>query len=147
MAYHFKKEMKELYRPGSKLSIVEVSPATFIAVRGHGDPNEEDGDYKRSVPLLYGIVYAVKMPKKSDHRMDGYFDFVVPPLEGFWWQSGTNGMDNALKDDLEFVSAIRMPDFVTEEEFAWARAEAARKKESDRNLRPLLEIKAVFRFM
>ncbi len=131
MAYDFKKEMKDIYRPGTKPALVKVPSATFIAVRGHGDPNDEDGEYKRSIPLLYGIAYAVKMSKKGGHRIPGYFDFVVPPLEGLWWQPGVNGMDYARKDGLEFFSLIRMPDFVTEEEFAWAKAEAACKKEGD----------------
>lgn len=140
MAYDFKKEMKELYRPGSKPSIVAVPPASFIAVRGSGDPNDDAGEYKRTIPLLYGIAYTVKMSKMGDHRMDGYFDFVVPPLEGFWWQRGVFGIDYSRKDAFEFVSAIRMPDFVTEEEFAWAGIEAARKKEGDFSKVELLRI-------
>jgi hypothetical protein len=103
----------------------------FIAVRGTGDPNEEDNEYKQSIELLYGIAYTIKMSKKTDYRMDGYFDYAVPPLEGFWVQKGINGMDYSRKDLFEFISVIRLPDFVRKEDVEWAKAEAARKKKKD----------------
>ena len=103
----------------------------FLAVRGSGDPNAEDGEYKGAIGLLYGIAFTIKMSKKGDHRIDGYFDYVVPPLEGFWWQEGTAGIDYTRKEDFKWISVIRLPDFVTEEDFKWAIAEASEKKKQD----------------
>lgn len=117
--------------PKNKPSIVTVPDMNFIAVRGQGDPNAEDGEYKQSIGLLYGIAFTIKMSKKSDHRIDGYFDYVVPPLEGFWWQEGTEGIDYAHKERLQWISVIRLPDFVTKEDFDWAVEEATRKKKTD----------------
>jgi hypothetical protein len=131
MAFDFKKEYKELYMPQNKPGIVTVPPMNYIAVRGQGDPNQEGGAYKRSIELLYGIAYTIKMSKKGDHRMEGYFDFVVPPLEGFWWQGGVAGVDYEHKEGFHWISVIRVPDFVTEEEFEWAVQEATRKKKLD----------------
>ena len=104
---------------------------SFVAVRGQGDPNAEGGAYQDALNLLYGIAYTIKMSKKGDHRIEGYFDYVVPPLEGFWWQEGVAGVDYARKEDFRWISCIRLPDFVGEEDFEWARAEAARKKGLD----------------
>lgn len=131
MAFDFKREFKEFYMPPAKPQIVEVPAMNYLAVRGAGDPNAEDGAYKRSIELLYSVAYTVKMSKKTDHRMEGYFDFVVPPLEGFWWQEGVAGVDYARKQDFQFISCIRLPDFVTLEEFEWARGEAQLKKGLD----------------
>ena len=131
MAFDFKKEYKEFYMPKNTPAIITVPPINYIAVKGHGDPNQEDGEYKQSIGLLYGIAYTIKMSRKSDHMMDGYFDFVVPPLEGFWWQDGIQGVDYARKDDFNWISVIRLPDFVTREEFDWAVSEAAVKKKTD----------------
>lgn len=131
MAFDYKKEYKEYYMPKSKPSIVEVPPMNYIAVRGKGDPNEENGEYKATISLLYGIAFTIKMSKMGDHKIDGYFDYVVPPLEGFWWQDGVEGIDYAHKENFNFISLIRLPDFVTKEEFDWAVAEATKKKKSD----------------
>ena len=131
MAFDFKKEYKEFYMPMDKPSIVTVPRMNYIAVRGQGDPNEEDGEYQQSIGLLYGIAYTIKMSKKSDHRIDGYFDYVVPPLEGFWWQEGIEGIDYAHKEDFRWISVIRLPDFVTKADFDWAAREAAAKKKMD----------------
>ncbi len=132
MAFDYKKDYKEFYAPPSKPTIVDVPPMNYIAVRGSGDPNAEDGEYKQSVGLLYAIAFTIKMSKKGDHRIAGYFDYVVPPLEGFWWQDGATGeIDYARKEDLNFVSCIRLPDFVTREDFEWAIAEATAKKKQD----------------
>lgn len=131
MAFDYKKEYKEFYLPKNKPALITVPPMNFIAVRGKGNPNEEGGAYKRSIELLYGIAYTIKMSKMGDHRIDGYFDYVVPPLEGLWWQEGTNGIDYARKEDFEWISMIRLPEFVTEAEFAWAVAAASEKKEID----------------
>lgn len=130
MAFDYKKEYKEFYMPGKKPQIVDVPAMNYIAVRGKGDPNVEGGAYKTAIGLLYAVAYTIKMSKKGDHKIDGYFDFVVPPLEGFWWQDGVAGVDYAHKEEFNWISVIRLPDFVTEEEFRWAVEEAARKKGS-----------------
>lgn len=103
----------------------------FVAVRGRGDPNEEDGAYKQAIGLLYGIAFTIKMSKKGDRQIEGYFDYVVPPLEGFWWQDGVQGIDYAHKETFRWISAIRLPDFVTQADFDWAVEEATRKKKAD----------------
>ena len=131
MAFDFKKEYKEFYLPKAKPELVTVPPMNYIAVRGKGDPNEEDGAYKQAIGLLYGIAYTIKMSKKGSHQIDGYFDFVVPPLEGFWQQSGSNTIDYAHKENFEWISVIRLPDFVTKADFDWAAQEAAAKKKLD----------------
>lgn len=131
MAFDFKKEYKEFYLPKCKPEIVHVPRANYIAVRGKGDPNEEGGAYKAAIGVLYAVAYTIKMSKMGDHRIDGYFDFVVPPLEGFWWQEGIDGVDYADKSSFHWISVIRLPDFVTEADFAWAVAEATRKKKLD----------------
>ena len=131
MAFDYKKEYKEFYMPKSKPSIVTVPGMNYIAVRGHGDPNQADGDYKQAIGLLYGIAFTIKMSKKGDRQIEGYFDYVVPPLEGFWWQEGVNGVDYARKAAFNWISAIRLPDFVTKADFNWAIEEAAKKKKQD----------------
>lgn len=131
MSFDFKKEYKELYIPGVKPEIVIVPKMNYIAVRGHGDPNVEEGEYKASIPLLYTVAFTIKMSKKGNHRIEGYFDYVVPPLEGFWWQDNTRGMDYTHKENLNFISVIRLPDFVSKSDFDWALEEVARKKKLD----------------
>lgn len=131
MAFDFKKEYKEFYLPKKKPELVAVPAMNYVAVRGQGDPNEEGGAYKTAIGVLYAIAYTIKMSKMSDHRINGYFDFVVPPLEGFWWQEGREGIDYSEKSAFHWISAIRLPDFVTKDDFAWAVAEAARKKKLD----------------
>ncbi len=131
MAFDFKKEYKEFYLPPRTPEIVTVPPMNYIAVRGQGDPNAEEGEYKASIGLLYGIAFTIKMSKLSDHRIEGYFDYVVPPLEGFWWQEGVVGIDYAHKEDYSWISIIRLPDFVTKAEFEWAQQSAAEKKKMD----------------
>ena len=131
MPFDFKKEYKEYYMPPKKPTIVTVPTMNYIAVRGEGDPNAEGGEYKQAIELLYGIAYTIKMSKKGDHQIKGYFDYVVPPLEGFWWQDGVQGVDYAHKENFKWVSLIRLPDFVTKADFDWAIAEATRKKKTD----------------
>ena len=131
MAFDFKKEYKDYYLPHSKPAIVSVPAFNFIAVRGNGNPNDPDGEYSKALNLLYGTAYTIKMSKKTDYRIDGYFDYVVPPLEGFWWQDGTEGVDCAHKENFRWISVIRLPDFVTKKDFDWALAEATRKKKVD----------------
>ncbi|MBQ9902923.1 MAG: GyrI-like domain-containing protein [Clostridia bacterium] len=131
MPFDFKKEYREFYLPPRKPTLVEVPAMNFIAVRGKGDPNDEEGEYKQAMGLLYGVAFTLKMSKKGDHRIEGYFDYVVPPLEGFWWQEGVQGMDYAHKEKLCWISLIRLPDFVTRGDFDWAVEEASRKKKAD----------------
>ena len=164
MAFDFKKEYKEFYMPKNSPGIVMVPSMNYIAVRGTGDPNQEDGEYKQAIGLLYGIAFTIKMSKKGDHQIDGYFDYVVPPLEGFWWQGAASAKQNlnaatvapptegrgqypqgaasakpnlnatidyARKGDFHWISVIRLPDFVTEEDFRWAVNEATQKKKMD----------------
>lgn len=140
VAFDYKKGYKEYYLPPKKPGVVEVPEMAFLAVRGHGDPNEEGGTYKDALEMLYGVAYTIKMSKKGDHRIEGYFDFVVPPLEGFWWQDGVLGVDYARKEDFNWISAIRVPDFVTRSEFEWAVEEATAKKKRDFSQVELLTI-------
>ncbi len=131
MAFDFKIEYKEFYMPKNKPGIVQVPKMNYIAIKGHGDPNQEDGEYKQAIGLLYGIAFTIKMSKKTTHLINGYFDFVVPPLEGFWWQEGVAGIDYSRKEDFQWISVIRLPDFVSEEDFAWAKQDATTKKKMD----------------
>ena len=126
--------------PKGKPEIVTVPKMNYIAVRGSGNPNEEGGDYKKSIELLYGIAYTIKMSKKGDHKIEGYFDYVVPPLEGFWWQDGVDGIDYSHKENFQWISVIRLPDFVTKADFEWAIEEATRKKKMDFSKVEFLEI-------
>ena len=131
MPFDFKKEYKEFYLPPKTPTIVEVPPMNYLAVRGKGDPNDEEGEYKNSIGLLYGIAFTIKMSYKGSHKIDGYFEYVVPPLEGFWWQEGVKGIDYGRKEDFNFISVIRLPDFVSREDFDWAVREATKKKKTD----------------
>ena len=149
MAFDYKKEYKEFYMPKNKPSIISVPKMNYIAVRGSGDPNAEDGEYKKAIGILYAIAFTIKMSKKGNHKIEGYFDYVVPPLEGFWWQGERHpvdatlrtdradrqermdGIDYAHKEDFQWISVIRLPDFVAEDDFKWAVAEATEKKKQD----------------
>ena len=130
MAFDFKKEYKEFYLPPVTPTLVDVPPANYIAVSGTGNPNDEGSEYKDSIGLLYGIAFTIKMSKKGGRQIEGYFDYVVPPLEGLWWSE--NGEVNyAHKEAFHFISMIRLPEFVTRADFDWAVAEATRKKKTD----------------
>lgn len=131
MSFDYKKEYKEFYLPKSTPFIVTIPKMNYIAVKGKGDPNDENGDYKKSIGLLYAIAFTIKMSYKGNHKIDGYFDYVVPPLEGFWWQDNSVNIDYAHKENLNFISIIRLPDFVTKAEFDWAIQEATNKKKAD----------------
>ena len=131
MAFDFKKEYKEFYLPKERPEIVTVPPVNYIAVRGQGDPNAPDGAYQRAIAVLYAVAYTIKMSKKGDRRIDGYYDFVVPPLEGFWWQDGIDGVDYGNKAGFQWYAVIRLPDFATRADFDWAVAEATGKKKLD----------------
>jgi len=131
MAFDFKKEYKEFYMPKDIPQIVEVPKANYIAVRGHGDPNDEDGAYKKAIGVLYAVAYTLKMSYKGDYHIKGFFEYVVPPLEGFWWQDSINGVDYAEKSTFNWISVLRLPDFVTKADFDWAVSVAAEKKKLD----------------
>ena len=131
MAFDFKKEYKEFYMPKNKPEIVTVPPANYIAVRGTGDPNEEDGAYKQAIGVLYAIAYTLKMSYKTDYQIEGFYQYVVPPLEGFWWQEGIEGVDYTNKSTFHWISVIRLPDFITRENFRWAVETATKKKKLD----------------
>ncbi len=131
MAFDYKKEYPEFYLPPKKPGIVEIPEMNFVAVRGQGDPNEPDGAYKTAIGLLYGIAFTIKMSYKTNHSIDGYFSYVVPPLEGLWQQEGRDIPDYAHKENFQWISMIRLPDFVTKQEFLWAAQEASQKKKTD----------------
>lgn len=131
MSFDFKKEYKEFYLPKSIPSVISVPEMNYIAVRGKGNPNEESGEYKNTIGLLYGIAFTIKMSYKGAHKIDGYFEYVVPPLEGFWWQNGAQNIDYSHKENFNFISVIRLPDFVTKADFDWAIEEASKKKKQD----------------
>lgn len=131
MAFDFKKEYKELYMPKCKPEIVTVPKANYIAVRGEGDPNEDGGAYQAAIGVLYSVAYTLKMSYKTEHKIEGFFEYVVPPLEGFWWQDGIAGVDYSKKSAFHWISVIRLPDFVTESDLAWAVDTASKKKHID----------------
>lgn len=131
MPFDYKKEYKEFYMPPKKPTIITIPSMNYLAVRGKGDPNNPDGEYKQAIGLLYAIAFTIKMSKKSGRQIEGYFDYVVPPLEGFWWQDGVEGVDYAHKEDFNWISLIRLPDFVTMSDFDWAINEATLKKKTD----------------
>ena len=131
MAFDFKKEFKDFYLPKNKPEIITVPKMNYIAVRGKGNPNDEDGAYKKALEILYAVSYTLKMSYKSDYKIEGFFEYVVPPLEGFWWQDGFNGMDYSNKSELNWISVIRLPDFITKENFDWAVDAASKKKKID----------------
>ena len=131
MAFDFKKEYKEFYLPKNKPEIVNVPKANYIAVRGKGNPNEEGGAYQQAVGILYAVAYTLKMSYKTDYKIAGFFEYVVPPLEGFWWQDGIDGVDYSDKSSFNWISVIRLPDFITQEDFNWAVETASKKKKID----------------
>lgn len=131
MTFDFKKEYKEFYMPKNEPELVNVPKANYIAVRGKGNPNEEDGAYKHAVSVLYAVAYTLKMSNKTDYTIEGFFEYVVPPLEGFWWQDNVDGVDYSKKDTFNWISVIRLPDFITRKDFNWAVETASKKKKID----------------
>lgn len=131
MAFDFKKEYKEFYLPKNKPEIVNVPTANYIAVRGKGNPNTPDGEYQQAISVLYAVAYTLKMSYKTDYKIKGFFEYVVPPLEGFWWQENVSGVDYGNKDSFNWISVIRLPDFITKTNFEWAVENASKKKKLD----------------
>ena len=131
MAFDVKKEYKEFYMPKNKPEIVNVPKTNYIAVRGSGDPNEENGTYKQAIGVLYAVAYTLKMSYKTDYKIKGFFEYVVPPLEGFWWQENRDVINYADKASFHWISVIRLPDFISEDDLKWAKETAAKKKKLD----------------
>lgn len=131
MAFDYKKEYKEFYAPPKVPTIIEIPPMNYLAVRGKGNPNEENGEYSRALNLLYPVAYTLKMSYKSDYKIEGFFEYVVPPLEGFWWQDGIRGVDYSNKETFCWISIIRLPDFITKTDFDWAINKATKQKKTD----------------
>ena len=131
MAFDFKKEYKEFYMPKNKPEIVNVPAMNYIAVRGKGDPNEENGSYQKAIGILYAVAYTLKMSYKTNYKIDDFFEYVVPPLEGFWWQDHTDSVDYTDKSTFNWISVIRLPDFITKKDFDWAVETAQKKKNID----------------
>ncbi len=140
MAFDFKKEYKEFYMPKNKPDIVTIPRVNYIAVRGEGNPNEEDGAYKNAIGVLYAVAYTLKMSYKTDYKIEGFFEYVVPPLEGFWWQDGVDGIDYGNKDTFKWISVIRLPDFITKKDFDWAVETATKKKKLDCSIAEFMTI-------
>lgn len=131
MAFDFKKEYKEFYMPKNKPEIVNVPVANYIAVRGKGNPNTPGGEYQQAISVLYAVAYTLKMSYKTDYKIKGFFEYVVPPLEGFWWQDNVRGVDYGNKDAFNWISVIRVPEFITKKDFEWAVENASKKKMLD----------------
>ena len=131
MAFDYKKEYKELYMPKNKPEILTVPKMNYIAVRGKGNPNEEGGAYQNAISVLYAVAYTLKMSYKTDYKIEGFFEYVVPPLEGFWWQEDNAGVDYTDKSKFNWISVIRLPDFVSQKDFDWAVETASKKKRLD----------------
>ncbi len=140
MAFDFKKEYKEYYMPKNKPQIVNVPKANYIAVRGKGNPNEENGAYQNAIGVLYAVAYTLKMSYKTDYKIKGFFEYVVPPLEGFWWQENVDGVDYTDKSSFNWISVIRLPDFVTQKDFEWAVRAASEKKKTDCSMAEFLTV-------
>jgi len=139
--FDFKKEYKEFYLPKNLPELVDVPDMNYVAVRGTGNPNEEGGAYQQAISVLYAVSYTLKMSYKGNHKIEGFFEYVVPPLEGFWWQDGVVGVDYTDKSAFNWISVIRLPDFVTGPDFEWAVAEAERKKKIDCSMAELLTLR------
>ncbi len=131
MAFDYKKEYKDFYQPKNKPEIIAIPKMKFIAVNGKGNPNDANGEYSKSITLLYGVAYTLKMSYKTDYKIEGFFQYVVPPLEGFWWIEGLKGMDYRRKDDFSFISLIRVPDFISKDNVDWAITQVSQKKNMD----------------
>lgn len=131
MAFDFKKEYKKFYMPKNQPEIINIPTMNFIAVRGEGNPNEKGGAYEHAVSILYAIAYTIRMSYKGKRQIEGFFEYVVPPLEGLWWQEGIEGVDYTSKHKFHWISLIRLPDFVSEADFQWAVLEASKKKAID----------------
>ncbi len=131
MTFDFKKEYKEYYRPKNKPEIINIPQFNFIAVRGKGNPNEENGMYQQAISALYAVAYTLKMSYKTDYKIEGFYEYVVPPLEGFWWQEDEKNIDYLHKEKFRWISVIRLPDFISKNDFDWAVEKASTKKKID----------------
>ena len=141
MPFDFKKEYKEFYMPKNKPAVVDVPPINYIAIRGRGNPNTPDGEYQQAIGVLYAVAYTLKMSYKTDYKMEGFYEYVVPPLEGFWWQEGVDGVDYSNKESFNWISVIRLPEFVSKKDFDWAVDTAGKKKKTDCSKAEFMTIK------
>ena len=140
-AFDYKKEYKDIYQPKTAPSVIDLPEIQYVAVRGQGDPNDPQGEYPDAMGVLYALSYTIKMSHLGDTSIEGYFPYVVPPLEGFWWMAdGSPGVDYGNKAGFRWISAIRLPEFVTPAVFEWAREEAARKKKLGMDKAELLTV-------
>jgi hypothetical protein len=131
MAFDYKKEYKEFYLPKNKPQIIEIPKMNYIAIKGKGNPNDENGEYQKALQILYPIAYTLKMSYKGEYKIKGFFEYVVPPLEGFWWQDNIKGVDLTNKDTFNWISVIRLPDFINQKDFDWAIEMVTNKKKID----------------
>lgn len=131
MPFDFKKAYKQYYQPKDQPEIIHVQKANYIAMRGQGDPNAENGSYQQAISILYAIAYTLRMSYKTDYKIEGFYEYVVPPLEGLWWQTGIHGVDYTDKSTFQWIAMIRLPDFITNEHFHWAIHTASKKKKID----------------
>lgn len=141
MPFDFKKEYKEFYMPKNKPAVVDVPPINYIAIRGRGNPNTPDGEYQQAIGVLYAVAYTLKMSYKTDYKIEGFYEYVVPPLEGFWWQEGVDGVDYSNKESFNWISVIRLPEFVSKKDFDWAVVTAGKKKKTDCSKAEFMTIK------
>ena len=137
----YKKEYKDLYFPKNHPSIINVPEIPFVTVEGKGDPNDENGEYIKAVELLYNIQYTIKMSKKGNNIPDGYFDYVVPPLEGFWWFDNNAKVLPKDKSKYNWLSIIRLPEFINKNIFEWACEEVFKKKKIETENAKFIKIK------
>lgn len=131
MTFDFKKEYKEYYRPKNKPEIINIPQFNFIAIRGKGNPNEENGMYQQAIHILYAVAYTLKMSYKTEYKIKGFYEYVVPPLEGFWWQEDKGNVDYLHKEKFHWISVIRLPDFISKKDFDWAVERVSIKKKVD----------------
>ena len=124
----YKKEYKDLYMPKEKPCTVDAPTISFIMVDGKGNPNVEGGEYQQAIELLYALTYTIKMSKMGSNKPEGYFEYVVPPLEGLWWLDDDSHSDFSSKERFCWTSMIRQPEFVTPDVFDWACKTVLKKK-------------------
>ncbi len=127
MTFDFKKNRKDLFGAGKKPETVNPGMINYLSFEGKGNPNDENGEYKDAVEALYSVSYALRMSYKGNYKIEGFFEYVVPPLEGLWWQEGVNGYDMERKDDFSWISLIMLPDFIKDEDVQWAKEEVRKK--------------------
>ncbi len=123
----YKKEYRDLYQPGKRPSLVDVPPIPMFLVDGAGDPS--GAAYQAAMSALYTVTFTLKMSRLGPWRPEGYFDYVLPPLEGFWWtEEGRHDLLSVPRSTWRWTSALRAPEYATPQVLRWALEECARKK-------------------